>query len=140
MKRAGDSLPESSVAILNEESMPSFISLAASRGVVALVVLTEKEVQGTPVMLRNLAISLGNPAADGAILTDDINRGVGLGLASVGIIVRPSADLLRSLGDVGVPLPTMAAIFTVATNTDDSKQKSAKDQSQASPTMQVRGN
>ena len=67
IKKAGDTLPEVSISILAESQVENFLLEGHKRGLVSVIVLSEKE--KPPISLRNVAVSSRKIAQIGYITT-----------------------------------------------------------------------
>lgn len=130
LKRAGESLPDNRVALLNEAVVSTFLSSGTMMRILSVIALTDKEVpRSIPIMLRNLALSFAAPAPlkgkrTEFELAEEVDWGVGLGIAQVGLVSKPSREVLRSFGNPDMTLPALVVVGASAESLEAGKQKS----------------
>ncbi len=109
MKKAGDSLPESNVAIFSERGMNDFINRGVSLNILSLVLLSNKDFSSPPALLRNLALMVTR--SNNPVSQMEKEAGLGMAIAQVGILPNPSKEFLSNFANGKLVLPTMIGFY-----------------------------
>lgn len=117
VKRAGETLPEATVGVIPEKYIRDWLARGLDKGMVSILALSEKDKEsGPPVMLRNLAITMGS------IKGLEEEEDLGLGLAQIGIMYQPPKAFLMDIAGGRIQLPALLAFLEVEVDRDLEQQ------------------
>jgi len=124
IKRSGESLPDIKVAQLSEASLGDFLQLANTQMKIPLLLLTDRDSGNVPILMRNLGLVVASGSATNAeesAIEEDAD--LGLNIAHLGMISKPSGQLLQNIGGGSLRLPVLVAFFLGPPDPNDDESK-----------------